>query len=601
APGPRTGTPPDETASETTPEAAPAGGTIRVNVDKLDALMDGMVELLVARMRPAHRLKELSQMRNKLAAWETGWRQMRATVNQIRRRETGDPQFMSLVNYLMESERDLRELNDAAGRIARGMAADNRQLVLLTDEMQMGVHRVRMLPLSNLFSLFPRMVRDLARDAGKQVELVVRGQDTEVDRQVLEAMKAPLTHLLRNAVDHGIETPAQRVAAGKPSQGTVILSASQRGGMVVLEVSDDGAGIDPDQVRRAVAAGGIAPEGEEDAHEIHQVLFRSGFSTKDQVSQLSGRGVGLDVVKAEVESLQGRVTVDSTHGKGASFTMLLPLTMATTNTLLLKAAGVTVAVPATAVERIHHIPQEKVGSVEGRSVAELGGRAVPLVSLAGVLGLNGDARPAGDSLLVVVMGLAERRCAFMVDALRGIQEVVVKNLGRQLKSVPNVEGAAILGSGEVIMVLNVVDLLALSRQEAALKASAPARASQAAASLILVVDDSITTRTLERNILETAGYRVEVASDGEEAWAQVQRGGFDLVVSDVDMPRLDGFGLSERLKGDQRFRDIPVVLVTSLDSEEDKLRGMQSGADAYITKGEFDQGHLLGTIERLIG
>jgi len=295
------------------------------------------------------------------------------------------------------------------------------------------------------------------------------------------------------------------------------------------------------------------------------------------------------------------VTVDSIPGGGTRFTMLLPLTMATTNTLLLTVAGVTVAVPATAVERIHQFPLDKVGSVEGRSVVELGGRTLPLFSLAGVLGLDQEAEPGGERILAVVMGLAERRCAFMVDSLRGTQEVVVKNLGCQLKKLPNVEGAAVLGSGEVIVVLNVSDLLASARQGGVLKAPGPSRAPEAAAPLILVVDDSITTRTLEKNILETAGYRVEVASDGEEAWALVQRRGFDLVVSDVDMPRLDGCGLTERMKKDERYRETPIVLVTSLDSEEDKLRGMQSGADAYITKSEFDQGHLLGTIERLIG
>ena len=587
--------------AEPAPDSTPAAGTIRVKVDKLDNLMDGMVELLVARMRPAHRLEELGRMRKKLASWETGWRQMRATVNQLRRRDTGDPQVMALTSYLLESERDLRELNDAADRIARGMAADIRQLMLLTDEMEMGVHRVRMLPLSNLFSLFPRMVRDLARDAGKQVELVLRGQETEVDRQVLEAMKAPLTHLLRNAVDHGIETPAQRVTAGKRSQGVVTLSASQQGGMVVLEVIDDGAGIDPTEVLRAASERGLSLEDEDDAHQVHQLLFRSGFSTKGQVSQVSGRGVGLDAVKAGVESLQGMVTLDSTPGKGSRFTMLLPLTMATTNTLVLTVAGVTVAVPATAVERIHQVPLAQLGSVEGRTVVELGGRTMPLVSLAGVLGMADELALGGESVLVVVMGLAERRRAFTVAAIRGIQEVVVKNLGRQLKSVPNVEGAAVLGSGEVIVVLNVSDLLASARRGGVLKSPGSSQAPKQAAPLILVVDDSITTRTLEKNILETAGYRVEVASDGEEAWALVQRRGFALVVSDVDMPRLDGYGLTERMKNDERFREVPMVLVTSLDSEEDKLRGLKSGADAYITKGEFDQGHLLGTVERLIG
>ena len=592
-------------AEEPSRGMAPSGGTIRVSVNKLDALMEGMVELLVARMRPAHRLSELNQIRRSLAAWETHWRQVRGDYNQLRRRKSNDPHLLALLDYVARSEESLHALHEAATRMAGGMAGDTRQLSLLTDEMQLNVHRVRMLPLSNLFSMYPRMVRDLARQAGKQVALVLKGEGTEVDRQVLEAMKDPLTHLLRNALDHGIEPPSERVRQGKPSTGRIELSASQQGGMVMLEVRDDGGGIDLDRVRRAAVNLGLLEESqarELDNEACHELLFHSGFSTKGQVNELSGRGVGLDAVKAGVEKLQGMVRVSSTPGRGACFTMLLPLTLATTKTLLLSVGRTTLAVPASSVERIHLVPVERVGSVEGKSVIEVGGRAVPLVSLAKVLEISSeDAAPAKDKIIAVAMGLAERCAAFAVDGLRGTQEVVVKSLGGQLRKVRNVEGAAVLGSGEVIVVLNVADLLASAQGGASVSTTVAARDEKKAAPLILVVDDSITTRTLEKNILETAGYRVQVASDGEEAWALVQRQGFDIMVSDVDMPRLDGCGLTARMKGDERLRDIPVVLVTSLDSEEDKLRGLQSGADAYITKGEFDQGHLLSTIERLIG
>ena len=579
--------------------------TIRVSLKKLDALMEGMVELLVARMRPAHRLDELNQMRRRLGAWETHWRQVRANYNQLLRRKSSDPHLIALLDYVARSEENLRALIDAATHMASGMASDTRQLALLTDDLQLNVHRVRMLPLTNLFSLFPRMVRDLARQSGKMVDLELKGEDTEVDRQVLEAMKDPLTHILRNALDHGIESPEIRTRRGKPTTGRIVLSASQEGGMVVLEVQDDGAGIDLDRVRETACSRGLLdPDQDKDfnADDCRELLFHSGFSTKDEVNELSGRGVGLDAVRAGVENLQGLVKIDSTPGRGTTFSLMLPLTLATTKTLLLQVGNTTVAVPATSVERIHMIPVERVGSVEGKSVIELDGRTVPLVSMARVLELPSEtASESKDKIIAVAMGLAERRAAFAVDGLRGTQEVVVKNLGQQLKKVRNVAGAAVLGSGEVIVVLNVADLLASAARGASVTTKLAAKVEKKAAPLILVVDDSITTRTLEKNILETAGYRVQLASDGEEAWEMVQQNRYDIVVSDVDMPRLDGCGLATRVKRDERYRDIPLVLVTSLDSEEDRLRGMQSGADAYITKGEFDQGHLLGTIERLIG
>ena len=593
-------------AGERSGSMGPRGqNTIRVSVKKLDALMEGMVELLVARMRPAHRLSELNQIRRRLGAWETHWRQVRGNYNQLRRRKTSDPHLIALLDYVASSEKNLRALIEAATHMASGMASDARQLALLTDEMQLNVHRVRMLPLTTLFSLFPRMVRDLARQSGKLVDLELQGEHTEVDRQVLEAMKDPLTHLLRNALDHGIEDPALRSKQGKSPTGRIVLRASQEGGMVLLEVKDDGAGIDLDKVRDTASSRGfLDPDQAQDlsAESCRELLFHSGFSTKEMVNQLSGRGVGLDSVRAGVEGLQGLVKIDSIQGRGTTFSLMLPLTLATTKTLLLNVGATTVAVPASSVERIHLIPVERVGSVEGKSVIELDGRTVPLVSMSRVLELSSEtAAETRDKIVAVAMGLAERRAAFVVDGLRGTQEVVVKSLGRQLKKVRNVAGAAVLGSGEVIVVLNVADLLASAARGASVTTRVASKGEKRVAPLVLVVDDSITTRTLEKNILETAGYRVRVASDGEEAWDMVQRRRYNIVVSDVAMPRLDGCGLATRVKRDERFRDIPVVLVTSLDSEEDKLRGMQSGADAYITKGEFDQGNLLGTIERLIG
>jgi two-component system chemotaxis sensor kinase CheA len=583
--------------------------TIRVSTDKLDTLMARMGELVVARMRTGQRLAQIEDLQQRMIRWQKSWRRLRGQYKTLRQSAERSPEFAPLVNFLAENEECLKSMDQGITELATVFATDRDRLGLITDDLQDSVRRVRMLPVSTIFDLYPRMVRDLCRDSGKEVRLSVEGDDTEVDRQVLDTMRDPLTHILRNAIDHGMRTPDEREAKGKPRRGIILLRAAQQGGTIVLEIKDDGEGIDLEKLRAAAVKKGLLSQREAAAlgrQETLDLIFYSGLSTQTTVTDLSGRGVGLDVVRENIKRLQGIIQVDSVLGKGTTFTLTLPLTLATSQVLLVRVGGETVAVPTIAVDRILQVTTKRLGSIEGKPAVLVEGRPLPLVSMARVLEMEKEDRAvaADEKISIIVLGVAEKRLAFRVDGLHDTQEVVIKNLGRQLARVRYVAGATILGSGEVIMILNVGDLLKTAGESAGIATIASitaAREQKRRKNRVLVVDDSITTRTLEKNILESAGYQVTVAADGEEAWGLLQGGALDIVVSDVDMPRLNGFGLAERVKGDGRLKEIPFVLVTSLESPKDKLQGLEAGADAYIVKGSFDQSELLETIERLVG
>jgi two-component system chemotaxis sensor kinase CheA len=512
-----------------------------------------------------------------------------------------------LLEYVEASQDWLREAGSLAGGLARRYAQDALQISLAIDELEEEIKRIRMLPLNTITAPFGRMVRDLARAAGKEAFLEIEGGETELDRQVLEQIKDPLIHLLRNAIDHGIEPPEAREAAGKPRAGRVTLRAGQQGPSVVVQVDDDGTGLDLPGLRRALARRGHPDAETLGEAELRDLILTARVSTSPIITDISGRGIGLSVVRRNVEALQGRVEVRHEPGQGATFTLTLPLTLTSARGLLLRAAGQTFALPLNAVEVLLAVAPEDVSYVEGQQVIRYGDRPVALVRLDDVLELprNPAARP--DRHLPVVVIAGERTVAFAVDELRGEQEMVIKGLGRQLRRVVGLAGATVLGSGEVVLILSASDLVKLalrSRQQRPIfepEAGAGAGELSPPRRRILVVDDSITTRTLEKNILEAAGYDVALATDGREALGLIASQGLpDLVVSDILMPHMNGFELTERLKGDDRTAGLPVILVSSLASPGDKVRGIEAGADAYIVKGQFDQTSLLETIEQLI-
>ena len=580
--------------------------TIRVSTEKLDVLMAGMGELLVARMRMEQRLGEMKEIQSFLVGWEKAWRKMKIRKKAVERRAVNDSELLALLDFFSVNESHLRDAGRKMDRLCEWMDGDYRHLSLLTDDMQDGVRRVRMVPVATLFDLFPRMIRDISREQGKKARLILEGAGTEIDRQVLEGLKDPLTHLLRNAIDHGIEPPEARRQRGKPEEGTIRLKASQRGNHIVLEVSDDGAGINLQAVRRAAVRNHLITAGDAEnmgREETVDLVFQSGLSTHVSVTDLSGRGVGMDVVRDQLEKLHGQVKTLTELDQGTTFTLILPLTLATSHVLMLEVADQVVAAPTTSVERLLQVKPEEIKRMEGKPAVSINGRALPLISMARILALpERETKEVGpEKIAVVVLGAVEKRLAFQVDGFVGAQEVVVKNLGPQLRRVPNISGATILGTGQVVMILNAGSMIHSAQGVKGAGLLKRAHFEEAQAKKVLVVDDSITTRTLEKNILENAGYQVAQAADGMEGWERMQDDTYDAVVFDIEMPRMDGFQLTEKVRRDSRFEHLPIVLVTSLESPEDKLRGMEAGADVYITKGSFDQQELLETIERLIG
>jgi two-component system chemotaxis sensor kinase CheA len=482
------------------------------------------------------------------------------------------------------------------------------QMSLVIDGLEEQIKRVRMLPFGTITGPFGRMVRDLANISKKEVILEISGGDVELDKRVLEQIKDPIIHLLRNAIDHGIELPEERHSAGKPTLGTIRLAAEQQGKDIAISVSDDGAGLDLEAIRQAANRRGVVNANAMTDAELVELIYTPGFSTSPIITDISGRGVGLDVVRRNVENLRGRISVDWTLGIGSRFTLILPLTLTSSRGLLVRVSNQIFAIPLNAIERIEHVKREDVVPMGGHDTLQFSGRPLMLVHLGDVLGLSRVKEQTDNYRIpVVILSAAERYMAFAVDELADEQEVVIKGLGKQLSRVGGIAGASVMGNGEVILILNVADLIKLAHRGEQRSVLSPSMDETSTTSVdhprrrILIVDDSITTRTLEKSILEAAGYTVQLAMDGLEALSAIAGGDIpDLIISDIAMPRLDGFGLTERLKNDARTAHLPLILVTSFDSPEDKTHGIEVGADAYIVKSAFDQNNLLETIEQLL-
>jgi two-component system chemotaxis sensor kinase CheA len=455
---------------------------------------------------------------------------------------------------------------------------------LLLDDLQDAAMQMRMLPLGSITSPFARAVRDLAAAEGKRVELEISGAETQLDRTMLEGISETIIHVLRNAVAHGIELPDERESAGKPVVGQVELRAEQRGSLVAIEVSDDGRGVSAELLRQAEETGSLA-----------DLLASAGFSTASEVTDVAGRGVGLDAVKSQVESLGGALEISSAEGRGTTVTLLLPLTLALLHVLLVERGGQAFGLPLSSVEEVARV--EETLSLAGEAALEMRGRSIPLADLAVIVGRS--APPLLERPPAVIVTSSGARVAVMADRIVGEQEVVVKSLGPLLSPVPGYLGAAILVEGRVALILDPAFLTKTHRRG---KTTTVAPKDEKALPKVLVVDDQFTVRELQRSILEAAGYRVETARDGREALTCVSKeDDVDLVVTDIQMPEMDGVELLKAIREDQVHSMLPVVIVTSQAGEDERQRGVEAGADAYILKHEFDQRTLLDTVERLIG
>lgn len=501
-----------------------------------------------------------------------------------------------------ELKMNLREQLQALRGPVRGIHDSTNLQEHLVGDLQEASLRMRMQPLSTIFEPLRRTVRDLAREHGKDVEFVVEGEGTELDRKIIEKLGDPLVHMLRNCIDHGLEGTEERSAAGKAPKGTIALSAAYEGGFVTISVRDDGRGLSAARIKeKALAKRLCDPESlaAMSRSEIHNLIFLPGLSTSAIITDLSGRGVGMDVVRKNVtDELRGTISIDSREGQGTTFHLRLPLNLAVFPLFMVRVQGRICALPASAIQEMLTVPRSEVVEVVGKKAIRLREQLVPVDDLGALLGLPAEASTK-DALIVVVVD-GEERLGLMVQEILGREERVVKPHPAPMGGVRVVSGAT-LGEGDTIInVLRIPELVRLAKDAARSGRQAEPITVRRTAR-ILVVDDSVNTREIERSILEAHGYQVITAGDGEEAFETTRNETFDLIVTDIEMPRLDGFALTRRLRQDERYHAVPIVMVTSLEREEDKRKGVAAGADAYIVKSAFDQSNLLEIIRGLIG
>ncbi|KAB0331819.1 hybrid sensor histidine kinase/response regulator [Janthinobacterium sp. PLB04] len=482
-----------------------------------------------------------------------------------------------------------------------------RRLLAVSQGMVDEVLALRMRPFRDGIHAFPRMVRDLARSLGKEVQLEIEGEDTLVDRDILAKIESPLNHMLRNAIDHGMEGPYERIDAGKEALGMIRMEARHRAGMLSIEISDDGRGVDLEKIRQSVIerkmaspvmAAALSPG------ELLEFLFLPAFSLKEKANQLSGRGVGLDIVHETIRQQNGTVRLESEPGRGFRALITLPLTQSIVRALVIDIQGEAYAIPIVKVESVVRVPQAAIHTLENKQFFELKGEHLGLVSAAQVLEL-GEAANQAEDLPVVVIGRGKQSYALVVDAIRGEQSLAVQAIDPIFGKMRDISAAALLDDGEPVLILDVPDLLLsidkLLHEGGLHQLAQAGHAQQRRAKRILVVDDSLTVREMERKLLLARGFEVDVAIDGIDGWNVVRSGEYDLVITDVDMPRMDGIELVSLIKKDLHLHKLPVMIVSYKDRPEDRARGLSAGADYYLTKGSFHDETLLDAVADLIG
>jgi len=556
--------------------------TVRISISKLSEILLQTEELVTLKNTLTHHLKEI----------------LRVTQGKYQYQSTVTP------------EEQLKNLRHDLLRVIKPLDQFNRNMVRTVDDLLLGIKNTLLMPFGSILDVFPKLVRDLSVAQKKEIAFTIRGGETEIDRRILEEIKDPLIHLIRNSVDHGIETPAIRKKAGKPTEGSLVVEISQPTNReVLIRISDDGCGIKREKVLDSAIKNGIISEdkrGTMSDPEVWNLIFHSGLSTSPFITDISGRGLGLAIVAEKVSRLGGNISMDSKPGQGTSFSLTLPLTLATFRGLLIRVSDQLLVIPTGNIERAIRVGFSDIKTVENQETITINDQVLSLMRLGNVIGIPYKKPGNATSTLLPVMILTtgQRKMAFIVDEVLDEQEGIVKTLGSQLVHVQNINGATLLGNGKIIPILNVPEVMESARSIQAMTPLYPGAPEMEEETRemksVLVAEDSITARSLLRNILESAGYQVKTAVDGMEAFQFLQQESFDIVVSDVEMPRLNGFELTTKIRGDKRLGEMPLILVTALESPDDRQRGMECGANAYIVKSSFEQSNLLEVIKRLI-
>lgn len=589
--------------------------TVRISTAKLDSRLLQAEDMLAVKAMAVSRVAQLREIIASFEPWWKEWDKMAADLRAMRRefeqKERADglaARLGAMLHFLDWNLDYVRSMENKLNALFGQTQQDRIGIGRRVDDLLEDSKKLLMLPFSTITDMFPKIVRDLCSDQGKEAELVIQGGDVAMDKRILEEMKDALIHILRNCVDHGVEKPQERKRLSKPARATITMAVCQvNGNKIEIRVSDDGAGVDVNSVKESAVSHGIVSPGEVrnlSDHEAMSLIFHSGVSTSPLITRISGRGLGMAIVRAKAEKLGGKAAVESKRHAGTTLRMTLPQTLATFRGIVVSAAGQTFVAPMASIERVLRLKPSEIKMVENRETISVNGRAVSLARLEAVLELPRRSGAAEESaaIPVVVMSSAEQRVAFAVDEVMREEEVLVKPLHQPLVRLRNISGATVLGSGKAVPVLNVADLIKSARKHgvAPVAVVAPKTEAPAPSKKVLVVEDSITSRMLLKGILETANYQVRTAVDGIDGFTALREERFDLVVSDVEMPRMNGLDLTAKIRADKALADVPVVLVTALESRQERERGIDVGANAYIIKSSFDQSDLLEVVRRFI-
>ena len=608
------------------PEAPPVQGadkgdagseTIRISAAKLESLLLKAEELVTAKLAARRQATLARELNTLFDTWKKQWAKFSSEVRPAGERTAEKPGVFSrsgfsasatIEEFIEWNQHFSRNMETRLLGFRKNAEEDSRFIGGMVDNLLVDMKHVMMLPFSAVLATFPRLVRDIAREQGKEIDFALEGGDIEIDKRILQEIKDPLNHLVRNSIDHGIEVSEARKQKAKPEKGSLkIMVAQKDSGKVEIRVIDDGAGINIDRIKGSALKQGLITEAQAAAmsrEEAQALIFESGVTTSALITTVSGRGLGMAIVREKIGKLGGTVSIQTAPDQGTTISILLPLSLATFRGILVQTGGQLFVVPTMHVEAVQNIAWQEVQTVENRETIPLNGKAVSLVRLDQVLELPPKPSAGDEALLcVMVLSAGDKYLAFAIDEMLYEDEILLKSLGNQLARVRNIAGATVLGTGRVVPILNVADLIksALQISAGSVRGAAAEKGQrEKKAQSILVVEDSITARTLFVNILETAGYQVTSAVDGIDGFIKLGEGEFDLVVSDIEMPRMNGFELTAKIRADKRRGEIPVVIVTSLESAEDKKRGIEVGANAYLVKSSFDQSNLIEVIQRLI-
>lgn len=594
--------------------------TVKISTAKLDSLLLQAEELIPSTLSFKQSAVDLKNIFEDIISYERQFSNLpiktfnvnlkNQTQNNNRAVSLLENETVKLKEFAQQSNEFIKSIGNKLNVLIKRAEQEQYSLRGRVTTLLEGIKNSLMMPFSSIVEQYPNIVRKMAIENGKEIELVILGEMIEVDRRILQEMKDPLLHLIRNCIDHGIEKPEERKSQKKYYKGTITLSITHKeGNNFEILVSDDGAGVSIDSVKSAALKLGVITHEEinkMDEKEVLSLIFQSGISTSSIITDISGRGLGLAIVRDTIEKLNGIISIETKINEGTAFRIVLPLKLANFLGILVRSNGNLFVFPSSGIERVMRVNKKSIITIENKEALQFDGQTISLVRLNDVMELPAVISPQIEKEMhSVIVNIDEKRIAFLVDEILDEQEVLIKNFNKPLLRVKNFLGATILGNGELVPVINLQDLikssLQLKKEIASINTALPSPdQEETTRKSILLAEDSITARALLKNILEGAGYNVKTAVDGIDAFTQLRENKYDIVVSDVEMPRMNGFDLTAKIRSDDKLSDLPVVLVTALNSREDREKGIDAGANAYIVKSSFDQSNLLEVIKRFI-